>query len=155
MENNRNKVVIKDEDIIKLRWMNLSGNQDPYTKKTDKTFTVVLTESKARELEAQGFNIRWREFDDGNKEASLRVFARYGDYPPQIYQVSDGGKNITLLDEDTVGYLDNAEIDHADIELSPYHWTVNGNSGVKAYIRTAYFAIAEDQFRSRYTRFDD
>lgn len=141
-------VEIEDDDILAVRFRNLSGNPDPYSKKNDRNFTVVLKDERAIELERQGFNIRWREFPDGNKEATLRVFARYDSFPPKIYKVTKD--NMTLLNEETVGSIDNDEIIHLDLVLSPYHWEVNGNKGVKAYVKSAYFAIAEDKFSSRY-----
>ena len=41
----------------------------------------------------------------------------------------------TYLNEDTVGLLDNTDIERADLELRPYNWEVNGKTGTKAYVK--------------------
>ena len=150
MENTRReRINIENKDIRKLLFMNLSGAEDEFHKGGQTpNFYVVLTREKAEELSRMGFNIKEKEDRDGDIEYRLQVFARYDLFPPKIFMVTSTGR--TLLDEMTVKELDYADIAECDIVINPYYWTVNDNTGIKAYIDRAYFKVMEDAFASKY-----
>lgn len=131
-------------------YRNFAGEKTQFNPQGKRTFVVLLDEALGHQLEDQGWHIRWREPRDESEDptALLTVEVKFGDYPPKIMLIS--GNSRTLLDESNIAILDTAEIANADIIIRPYNWEVNGNSGTKAYVRSMYITLQEDDFGGKY-----
>ena len=131
-------------------YRNFAGEKTQFNPAGKRTFVVLLDEQNGRLLEEQGWHIRWREPRDEQDDptALLTVEVKFGDYPPKIVLISGG--THTTLDETNIGILDTAEIDRCDLIIRPYNWEVNGNSGTKAYVKTMYVTLQDDDFGGRY-----
>lgn len=137
----------------RLVFRNFSGNPDKYNSKGGKRqFSVVIEDRDvANALREEGWNIkdfRPRDEEDENPGSYLPVKVSYEVRPPHIYIVT--GKTKKLLNEDTVGSLDYAEISGVDIIITPYPYDVNGHKGISAYVKTMYVNVVEDEFASKY-----
>ena len=131
-------------------YRNFAGEKTQFNPTGKRTFVVLLDEQNGRLLEQQGWHIRWREPRDEQDDptALLTVEVKFGDYPPKIVLISGG--TLTTLDETNIGILDTAEIDRCDLIFRPSNWEVNGNSGTKAYVKTMYVTLQDDDFGGRY-----
>lgn len=137
-----------------LAFRNFSGKESKFNRAGNRNFCVIFDRETGEELQEQGWNVSILQPRDEYEEPSykLQVAVAFGKIPPKVYMIS--GRRKTLLDEDTIGNLDFAEIENVDIIIRPYNWEVNGKTGVKAYVHTMYVEIREDKFASKYS-FDD
>lgn len=146
--------VKKFYDVVSgaIRFRNFAGKEGRYNKAGDRNFCLLLNPEDADEMLKDGWNVRFLDPRDEGDEPTPYIQIKVGfggkGRPPKIVLVTKIGK--TQVDEDTVNTLDWAEIEKADIAINPYHYEVNGKSGVKAYLKTMYVTIAEDDFEDRY-----
>ena len=134
-----------------IRWRNFEGKAGKFNAEGDRNFCLVIDPDSADALQAEGYNIRFlKPRDEGDDPVPyLPVKVAYGKgRPPKIVMMTKRGK--TELDETSISNLDWADIEKADIAINPYHYNVSGREGVKAYLKTMYVTIVEDEFEDRY-----
>jgi len=139
----------------RIYFRNFSGKEGKFNPAGRRNFCVFIDTPKAKELQDDGWNIKWlmpRDPDE-DKQAYLQVTVSFAKLPPKIVTITANGK--TLIDESTVNILDWAEISNADMIIRPYNYDVNGKRGVKAYLKTAYFTLAEDALEQKYQNVPD
>ena len=121
-----------------------------------RTFCVILDPNDAVALQEQGWNIKYLEAkpEDGYEEPTpfLSVNVAFGNYPPRVNYIV--GDKMTALDEDTIGLLDEADLETIDVCIRAYTYDVNGNEGISAYLKTGYFSARMDDFDRKYARFN-
>lgn len=142
-----NDLTIENAHII---YKQFSGN-DKFNPGV-RSFSVVLDEADAEVLEADGWNIRHKpsKNDPEVMVHTLQVRVRYDKRPPRVVMIGDTSKRVTFLTEDTIGQLDTAAIKNIDLTINPSPWSTMGKSGIKAYLKTAYVTIEEDNLDLKY-----
>lgn len=140
---------------VRLVFRNFSGKEGKYNREGDRNFSVLLDVDTADAMMKDGWNVKWlkpREEED-EPQAYLQVAVNFNGRPPRITLVTSRGK--TALDESMVDILDWADIMPSDLIVRPYHWEVNGKTGVKAYLQSLYAIIREDQLDLKYADVPD
>ena len=119
-----------------------------------RTFSILLNETEANELRSMGFNVKALKQRDPDDDLAfhLPVEVSYRVKPPRIVFISNRGRKRTVIDEDTVGLIDYTEIEKIDLTINPYQWEMENARGVKAYLRTMYVTIREDELDIEYAQ---
>ena len=149
-----NNLTVENAQII---FRNLEGREDQYNRAGKRGFSLLINDQEmANRLMADGWNVKaLRQRDPEDPPAwHLPIAVNYGGYnPPNITLVTPvgGGKYVsTVMDEDIVHRIDTFDIDHCDLIINPYEWSVNGKSGVKAYLKNMYVVISPNPFADKY-----
>lgn len=135
----------------RIIFRNFSGEQTQYNKAGDRNFAIVLDdEALVQEMIANGWNVKplKRRDEDEEQRYFVKVTVKYENFPPKVYKIS--GKVRTLLDDESVGSLDFDEFANVDVTISPSKWDVNGNTGTKAYLKTMFATLVQDELAAKY-----
>ena len=150
--------MVKDNITIegaRIMFRNFEGKEGKFNVAGKRNFCVLLETDLAKTLQEDGWNIKWLQPRDEEEEpqAYIQVAVSFGTVPPKIVLITSAGKQS--LDEKNVNILDWAEIENVDVIIRPYNWEMNGKTGVKAYVKSMYVTIAEDEFERKYSSLPD
>lgn len=143
-----------------IMYRNFAGKGDGrYNDEGDRNFCVVIDDTGlAEELKSEGWNVRISKpkHPDDEPKYYIPVKVNYDRRPPDVVLISGGVK--THLTEGNVSCLDYADIEYdengqpcVDVNIRPYNWNrPNGDTGVKAYLKSMYVTIIEDELAAKY-----
>ena len=144
--------MVEDAEII---FRNFEGKEGQYNRKGDRNFGVILDPEAAAQMEADGWNVKYlnpREEGD-DPTPWIQVSVKFDIRPPRVVTISSSGK--TQLDEDSVEILDWAEMAKVDLIARAYNWEVNGKTGMKAYLKSMFVTLEEDELEKKYAYLDE
>lgn len=142
---------------VRIIFRNFEGKEGQYNRAGDRNFAVVLPWEVADAMAADGWNVKYPkprgDEEEDNREPYLPVTVGFKGRPPRIVTITSRGR--TELTEDNVDILDWVDIANVDLVIRPYEWEVNGRSGVKAYLKSMYVTIDEDELDRKYADVPD
>jgi len=137
----------------KIKFKNFEGRVTEYNKNGNREFSLVLDEEDALNLQEIGWKVKPKELRDGSIQYLLPVEASFKKVPniKQMKVVQVTSKNQTILNEETIGNLDYADILNIDLTIRPYCWgPVQGKYGVKAFLQEMWVTIYEVDWADKY-----
>jgi hypothetical protein len=141
---------------VRIIFRNFAGKEGQYNREGDRNFAVLLDDITANAMAEDNWNIKWlkpRSEEEGDTpQAYLPISVNFKGRPPRIVMITSRGR--TNIDESQVETLDWVDIINVDLIVRPYEWTVNGKSGVKAYLQSIYVTIEEDPLEMKYNQLE-
>lgn len=161
------KRTIAIDDTKLIFKSNFSGNpeNDRFGDRRRKCNIIIPDPEQAKDLMQAGFKVREtrpRQDDDPDEfvpdyhiTAILKYRNKYGEpvkYPPKVYLVV-GDNEPVLLDEESVGNLDNIRVKNVNVILNPYEYD-EATHAMNLYVRTMYVEqdVEDDPYAARYYR---
>lgn len=155
-------VLIEDAQIL---FRNFAGLEGQYNRAGDRNFHVLLPADLAQAMEKDGWNVKYLKAREEGEEprAHVQVSVAFGSRPPTIVMISerydqaiqDFKQMRVTLPEELVEMVDYADIAKADLILNPYPWNVSGKSGIKAYLKSLFVTIRQDELEKKYAAIEE
>ena len=139
-------------DDARIIFKNFEGRGDKFNREGDRNFSLLIEdENTANALIKEGWNVKIKPGREEGDDPFMRlpVKVKFTDQGPNVYLVTGNRRNE--LDEESIGCLDNIEIESVDMDIRPYDWEVNGRTGRTAYLQSMEVVQRIDRFAARYS----
>ena len=144
----------------RMIFRNFRGEASTFNAAGNRNFCLLVPKDQAYALQEEGWKVKWPRVnsqDDDGRDPYIPVTVRFfsqGDEQdgrdPKIFVRNSEKDDWVKYTEKMVGNLDNAEIDHCDIVIRPREWEMNGKTGVKAYLKSMWVTLLQDEFYGKY-----
>lgn len=138
-------------DDARIIFRNFRGEASKYNSEGDRNFALIIPDDEtAKKLIERGWNVKIKPPREEGEDPFrfLHVKVKFNEKGPAIYLRTNGVVN--QLDEESVGMLDNIDILSVDMDIRPYHWKRNGETGISAYVQSMCVTQRIDRFAERF-----
>lgn len=138
-----------------LIYCNFKGRESQFNNEGDRNFCVILDDKVAKQMAKDGWNVKFPEPRDEEdvRDPYIQVSVKYKFRPPKIVMLTSTSR--TFLTEENVEILDGMDFANVDLIANASHWEVGGKSGIKAYLKTMYVTLDEDDLDLKYAGKDE
>ena len=138
-------------DDARIIFKNFEGRGDKFNREGDRNFSLLIEDpDTADAMIKEGWNVRIKPARDEDEPPFRRlpIKVKFSDYGPNVYLITGDRRNE--LDEESIGCLDNIDIESVDMDIRPYDWEVNGKTGRTAYLQSMQVVQRIDRFAAKY-----
>ena len=138
-------------DDARIIFKNFEGRGDKFNREGDRNFSLLIEDPETADaLAERGWNVKIKPGRDEDEEPFMRlpVKVKFTEYGPNVYLRT--GDRVNKLDEESIGCLDNIDIESVSMDIRPYDWEVNGRTGRTAYLQSMEIVQRIDRFAARY-----
>ena len=138
-------------DDARIIFKNFEGRGDKFNREGDRNFSLLIEDPETADaLADRGWNVKIKPGRDEDEEPFMRlpVKVKFTEYGPNVYLRT--GDRVNKLDEESIGCLDNIDIESVSMDIRPYDWEVNGRTGRTAYLQSMEVVQRIDRFAARY-----
>ena len=146
----KNILEIEDARII---YRNFEGVASKFNREGDRNFAVIVPNDEIKDILVEaGWNVKIKppRDEDDTPFMFIPVKVKFNNRGPAAYLRS--GETVTRLNEETIGILDEIDIQSVSMDLRPYDWDVNGKTGRTAYLQAIDVIQNIDRFGDMYAQ---
>lgn len=146
------KDILEIEDA-RIIYRNFEGVASKFNREGDRNFAVIIPNDEIKDILVEaGWNVKIKppRDEDDTPFMFIPVKVKFNNRGPAAYLRS--GETVTRLNEETIGMLDEIDIQSVSMDLRPYDWDVNGKTGRTAYLQAIDVIQNIDRFGDMYAQ---
>ena len=146
------KDILEIEDA-RIIYRNFEGVASKFNREGDRNFAVIVPNDKIKDILVEaGWNVKIKppRDEDDTPFMFIPVKVKFNNRGPAAYLRS--GETVTRLNDETIGILDEIDIQSVSMDLRPYDWDVNGKTGRTAYLQAINVIQNIDRFGDMYAQ---
>ena len=146
------KDILEIEDA-RIIYRNFEGVSSKFNREGDRNFAVIVPNDEIKDILVEaGWNVKIKppRDEDDTPFMFIPVKVKFNNRGPAAYLRS--GETVTRLNEETIGILDEIDIQSVSMDLRPYDWDVNGKTGRTAYLQAINVIQNIDRFGDMYAQ---
>ena len=146
------KDILEIEDA-RIIYRNFEGVASKFNREGARNFAVIVPNDEIKDILVEaGWNVKIKppRDEDDTPFMFIPVKVKFNNRGPAAYLRS--GETVTRLNEETIGILDEIDIQSVSMDLRPYDWDVNGKTGRTAYLQAINVIQNIDRFGDMYAQ---
>ena len=146
------KDILEIEDA-RIIYRNFEGVASKFNREGDRNFAVIVPNDEIKDILVEaGWNVKIKppRDEEDTPFVFIPVKVKFNNRGPAAYLRS--GETVTRLNEETIGILDEIDIQSVSMDLRPYDWDVNGKTGRTAYLQAIDVIQNIDRFGDMYAQ---
>ena len=146
------KDILEIEDA-RIIYRNFEGVASKFNREGDRNFAVIVPNDEIKDILVEaGWNVKIKppRDEDDTPFMFIPVKVKFNNRGPAAYLRS--GETVTRLNEETIGILDEIDIQSVSMDLRPYDWEVNDKTGRTAYLQAIDVIQNIDRFGDMYAQ---